>query len=107
RLTSSKNEFNKIAEYSERSVTVYNENLMGVKVRFFELTNEKNIHSHDHEQLTLVTKGSFKFYRDDEEIVVTEGDSLLFESNVDHGCIPLEINSELFDVFSPLRTDFL
>ena len=99
--------FYPISDYSERAIAVYNDDLMAVKVRFNQLTDDRNMHQHMHQQLTYVVRGSFRFYKDDEEIEVKAGDSLLFEPHVRHGCIPLEVNSELLDVFTPMRDDFL
>lgn len=107
KLVSLKDHYIKISPFSKRSLSVYNEEMMGVKVAFTELTNEYGLHSHPHTQLTLVVKGKFAFVREGEEIIVEEGDSLLFLPNVEHGCIPLEAPSELFDVFVPIRLEFL
>ena len=61
-------------------------------------------------QLTYL-KGSFKFsikYPDRIETkVVHVGDAIYFPSNYEHGCIPLEDDSQLFDSFTPIREDFL
>lgn len=107
KLLSTINQYKDITSFSQRAVAVYNPDIMGVKVLFNDLTDDYGLHTHPHTQLTLVVKGSFKFVRDGEKIIVKEGDSLLFEADVEHGCIPLEPYSELYDVFIPIRDSFL
>lgn len=106
-LLNKEDNYKDINKFSKRAFTVYNKDIMGVKVKFTDLTEEKGLHSHIHTQLTLVLKGKFKFFLDGEEVIVAEGNTLLIESHVEHGCIPLEAESELFDVFVPIREDFL
>lgn len=90
-----------------RTLLSYTDNLMGAKVHFKHRTESVELHSHIEEQLTYVLKGKFKFFIEEEEYILKAGDSLVFASNVRHGCLVLEENSELLDVFNPMRQDFI
>ena len=97
-----------------RRVLAYGEGLMNALITFEKGLNPETeipYHSHEHVQTTYVLKGSFKFsikYPDRIETkVVHVGDVIYFPSNYEHGCIPLEDDSQLFDSFTPIREDFL
>jgi len=64
------------------------------------------MHSHPHEQCTIVLEGAFEFTVGDQKKVVKKGDSLYKEPNIIHGCVCLEAG-KLLDVFTPKREDFL
>lgn len=64
-------------------------------------------HSHPHEQIAYVSKGSFRFRIGDEEMEIHEGDSLFVPADVEHECEALEDDSVIIDIFSPQRDDFL
>jgi len=65
------------------------------------------IHTHVHEQLTLVVRGSADFFVEGQRRTATAGDVLLFPSGIQHGATMLEEEVELIDIFSPPREDFL
>ena len=65
------------------------------------------IHSHVHEQITLVERGRAEFVVDGEPRTATAGDVLVFPSNILHGATTLDDEVVLIDIFSPLREDFL
>src|SRR5262245_12880610 len=65
------------------------------------------VHTHPHEQMTIVVRGRVLFTIEDEQRVVSAGDVLHFPSNVAHGATMLEEEVVLIDVFSPVREDFL
>lgn len=90
-----------------RKILANGDNLLGARVIFDKTTTSVVPHAHPHDQFTYVLKGKLKFIIDGEETIVTAGDSLLFPSNVPHGCIVLEEGSEVLDVFTPTREDFL
>lgn len=96
-----------VDENTERTLLPYSEHLMGARIHFKHKTKSVSLHHHVEEQLTLVLKGRLKFFIEDTEQVVEEGDSLFFESNMPHGCIVLEDDSEVLDIFTPMRKDFL
>ncbi len=83
----------------------------GGKLMMVEVTAKKGslgpIHGHPHEQTSYIVKGSFKFNLDGEEKLLEKGDSVYIPPNVDHGCIALEDDSVILDVFTPQREDFL
>lgn len=97
-----------------RTVLAHGEGLMNALIVFekgLDPATEIPYHKHEHVQTTYVLKGSFKFsikYPDQIETkVVQEGDAIYFPSNHEHGCVPLEDDSRLFDSFTPIREDFL
>lgn len=65
------------------------------------------VHSHMHEQITLVERGSADFFVEGERKTARAGDVLLFPSNIRHGATMLEEEVVLIDIFSPPREDFL
>lgn len=92
---------------TKRKILANGNNLLGARVIFDKTTTSVIPHSHPHDQFTYVLKGKLKFIIDVEETIVTAGDSILFPSNIPHGCIVLEEGSEVLDVFTPTRKDFL
>lgn len=89
----------------KRKILTYNEELMMCEITF-EKGARGNTHSHPHQQITYIVKGSFEFTIDGVTSVVKQGDSLLMPANSVHGTIALE-DSMLVDVFTPMREDFL
>jgi quercetin dioxygenase-like cupin family protein len=65
------------------------------------------IHSHPHEQITLVERGSADFFVEGERKTAHAGDLLVFPSNIQHGATMLDQEVVLIDIFSPPREDFL
>jgi quercetin dioxygenase-like cupin family protein len=65
------------------------------------------IHSHAHEQITLVERGRVRFTIDGEQRIVGPGDVLVFPSGLEHGATMLDEEVVLVDIFSPVREDFL
>jgi quercetin dioxygenase-like cupin family protein len=65
------------------------------------------VHSHVHEQITMVERGRVSYVVDGVEQVVSAGDVLHFPSNVPHGATMLDEEVVLVDVFTPMREDFL
>lgn len=65
------------------------------------------VHSHVHEQVTLVERGRADFFVDGERRAAKAGDVLVFPSNIQHGATMLDEEVVLVDIFSPLREDFL
>ena len=63
-------------------------------------------HSHPHEQVGYVVKGSFEATLDGKTTIIHPGDSYYVPSNVVHGVVALE-DGILLDVFTPQREDFL
>ena len=65
------------------------------------------IHTHMHEQLTLVERGEADFFIEGKRRTAKAGDVLLFPSGIQHGATMLEEEVVLIDIFSPPRADFL
>jgi len=65
------------------------------------------VHSHMHEQITLVERGSADFFVEGERKTARAGDVLLFPSNIQHGATMLDEEVVLIDIFSPPREDFM
>lgn len=105
--------FDEIDENSYRKVLAHEGGLMYAQVFFRKATPDVEIptHHHVHEQVTYIMKGSFKFeivYPDHTDVQeVHVGDSIYFPKNVEHGCIPLEDDSQVLDCFTPQREDFI
>ena len=65
------------------------------------------IHTHVHEQITLVERGRADFFVEGRKQTASAGDVLLFPSGIVHGATMLEDEVVLIDIFSPPREDFL
>jgi quercetin dioxygenase-like cupin family protein len=65
------------------------------------------VHSHPHEQITLVERGHVTFTIDGQARTASAGDVLHFPSNCRHGATMLDEEVVLIDIFSPVREDFL
>mgnify|MGYP000933821257 CR=1 FL=1 len=65
------------------------------------------VHSHPHEQVSYVVRGSFEFNLDGDKRTIMAGDSVYVPSNVKHGVMAFEEGSVIVDVFTPQREDFL
>ena len=96
------------SENMTRKVLAHQGNMMLVEVAFHKASDDPGLHSHPHEQIAYVTKGRFEFVVEGREnVFVGVGDSIYFEPNVVHGGKPLEDESILLDIFTPIREDFL
>ena len=65
------------------------------------------VHTHPHEQVTLVEQGPVEFTIDGQQRIAQTGDVLHFPSNIQHGATMLDREVVLIDIFSPPREDFL
>jgi quercetin dioxygenase-like cupin family protein len=94
-----------IADGIKRQMIV-GENVMVCRFTFdpFVVTD---VHSHPHEQVTLVVKGKAKFTIDGLAVIVAAGDVLHFPPHNSHGATMLDEEVILIDIFSPIREDFL
>lgn len=64
------------------------------------------VHSHPHEQITIVQRGRVVFTVEGEPRPATAGDVLHFPPGVRHGATVLDDLAVLIDIFSPIREDF-
>ena len=88
-----------------RRLLAYTDELMCVE-NTFQTGAVGSLHSHPHTQITYVVSGRFSFTIDGETRTVRQGDTLLKEDGVEHGCTCLEAGA-LLDVFAPMREDFV
>ena len=88
-----------------RRVSAHNDNLMCVEVHF-DTGTVAALHSHPHEQITYVISGKYEFTVGDKTYVVSAGDSLYKQPNIEHRATCLEAGT-LLDIFTPRREDFL
>jgi quercetin dioxygenase-like cupin family protein len=65
------------------------------------------VHSHPHEQMTIVERGHVRFTIDGRTRMVAAGDVLHFPPNVAHGATMLDEEVVLIDIFTPIREEFL
>ena len=65
------------------------------------------VHTHPHEQMTIVERGRVRFSVEGEDRIASAGDVLLFPSGIQHGATMLDEEVVLIDVFSPIRDEFL
>lgn len=70
-----------------------------------EAGSELPLHAHVHEQITMVTKGSFEMTIGGETNVYKPGEIAVIPSNVEHSGKALTY-CEITDVFSPAREDY-
>ncbi len=94
-----------IADGIERQM-VWGDRLMVCRLRFRPHV-VTSVHSHPHEQITLVERGRVRFSVGDSERVVQAGDILHFPSELAHGATMLHEEVVLIDIFTPVREDFL
>ncbi len=95
----------RIAEGIDRQM-IWGERLMICRLRF-DPHVVTPVHSHAHEQITLVERGRVQFFVAGEPLVVQAGDVLRFPSGVEHGATMLDEEVVLVDIFSPIREEFL
>ena len=94
-------------ENMTRKLLAHQGSLMMVEVCFHKAGDDPGLHSHPHEQIAYVLKGSIEFIVDGKSVgIFGEGDSIYFEPNIPHGGKPLTDNTVLLDVFTPQRDDF-
>jgi quercetin dioxygenase-like cupin family protein len=95
----------RIADGIERQM-VWGERVMVCRLRIAPRTVTA-VHSHPHEQITIVEAGRAVFTVSGTERIVSAGDVLHFPSACEHGATMLDEEVVLVDIFSPVREDFL
>jgi quercetin dioxygenase-like cupin family protein len=85
---------------------IWGERLMVCRLRFAPLVVSA-VHSHPHEQITLVESGRAVFTIEGQTRIASAGDVLHFPSNCRHGATMLDEEVVLIDIFSPVREDLL
>jgi quercetin dioxygenase-like cupin family protein len=92
------------AEGVRRRIVTDGEKLMQTEVHF-QAGAIGALHSHPHEQATLVLTGRVRFAIDDREKEYAAGQYIYIPPNAVHGLVAIE-ESLLLDTFSPPREDF-
>jgi quercetin dioxygenase-like cupin family protein len=95
----------RVADGIERQM-VYGERLMVCRLRLAAHVVTP-VHSHPHEQITMVERGRVRFTVDGADRIVSPGDVLHFPANVPHGATMLDEEVVLIDIFTPIREEFL
>jgi len=95
----------RVAEGIERQMII-GQSLMVCRLRFRPHLDTP-VHSHPHEQITLVEKGRVRFLVGSDTRVVGPGEVLHFPAGVVHAATMLEEEVVLIDIFTPIREDFL
>jgi quercetin dioxygenase-like cupin family protein len=95
----------RVGEGIERQM-IWGERLMVCRLRFAPHVITA-VHTHPHEQITIVDKGRVVFTVDGQERTASAGDVLHFPSGVRHGATMLDEEVVLIDIFTPVREDFL
>ena len=85
--------------------------IVGEKLMMCRLTLQPHVdtpvHSHPHEQMTIVERGRARFTIGDTARVAEAGDVLHFPANTRHGATMLDEEVVLIDIFTPVREEFL
>jgi quercetin dioxygenase-like cupin family protein len=95
----------RIGEGIERQM-IWGERLMVCRLRLAPRVVTA-LHSHPHEQITIVESGRVLFTVEGREHEASAGDVLHFPSGIRHGATMLDEPVVLVDIFSPVREDFL
>jgi quercetin dioxygenase-like cupin family protein len=95
----------RIGEGIERQM-VWGNRLMVCRLRFAPHVVTP-VHTHPHEQITLVERGRVRFTVAGSDRIFSAGDVLHFPSHVEHGATILDEEVVLIDIFSPIREELL
>jgi quercetin dioxygenase-like cupin family protein len=63
-------------------------------------------HSHENEQMSTILSGRLKFIIDNEEVVVSAGETIHIPALTPHSAEALE-DTDALDAFTPVRSDWL
>lgn len=95
----------RVGEGIERQMVV------GEKLMICRLTIQPRVvtpvHTHEHEQVTIVERGRVLYTVDGVERICSAGDVLQFAPHLPHGATMLDEEVVLIDIFTPRREDFL
>jgi quercetin dioxygenase-like cupin family protein len=95
----------KVAEGIERQM-FWGDRIMVCRLRF-QPHVVTAVHSHPHEQITLVERGRAQFFIEGQSRIVSAGEVLVLPSHCEHGATMLDEEVVLVDIFSPPREDFI
>lgn len=102
---SDENSWEEVGEGIERQVTVYDSNLMMVKVSF-KAGAQGALHNHPHVQASFIATGVFEITVNGETKRLKAGDAFYAAPNLNHAAKCVE-KGVIVDVFNPHRADFL
>jgi quercetin dioxygenase-like cupin family protein len=94
-----------VADGIERQM-IWGDRVMVCRLRFKPHV-VTTVHTHPHEQITLVERGRVRFTVAGTDRMAGAGEVLHFPSGVPHGATMLDDEVVLIDIFSPVREDFL
>jgi quercetin dioxygenase-like cupin family protein len=95
----------RIADGIDRQM-IWGDNLMVCRLTLAPHTVTA-VHTHPHEQITLVERGQVRFIVEGKERISSAGDVLHFPSYCRHGATMLDEEVVLIDIFTPVREEFL
>ncbi len=64
-------------------------------------------HHHPHEQISYILKGSVKMTAGGKSQILKSGEGAVIPSEVEHEVVALEKDTQVLDIFYPLREDYL
>jgi quercetin dioxygenase-like cupin family protein len=64
-------------------------------------------HSHPHEQVGIIIEGRAHFFVGDDDCVLGPGDMYRIPGGVEHRVVALDETVKAFDIFNPIREDYL
>jgi len=64
-------------------------------------------HSHPHEQVGIVLEGQARFFIGDEDRILGPGEMYRIPGGVEHRVVALDNPCKAFDIFHPVREDYL
>ena len=85
---------------------VYGDKVMVIRLEL-KANTVTPIHTHVHEQITVVVQGAADFFVEGTRRTAKAGDVLVFPSGIQHGATMLGEDVVLIDIFTPVREDFL
>ena len=89
-------------------ILAYGPGLLVMEWHFEKAGSVTPMHSHYHEQVTHVVKGSTKLsFPDGREDVLKAGESVYFAPNEEHALVTMEDDCVIIDAFTPIRIDHL
>lgn len=89
----------------QRKILASKGSLMSVEVQF-KKGSIGTVHTHPHEQVSYVVRGSFEFELEGKKTIIKAGDSYYVSPGAPHGVVALE-DAVILDIFTPQREDFL
>ncbi|MCX7677996.1 MAG: cupin domain-containing protein [Spirochaetes bacterium] len=92
-----------------QGITLKSVHLQNLMVTFVTLApgTVLPVHSHEHEQISVVISGMLRFFVEGEERIVGAGDVVCVPSHALHGAEVIEGPCIVYDSWSPVRKDYI